>query len=65
LAFQKIGNSKRQEHGTEIFVKQSTNSIISDELARTEIGMRFLSDPNFIVTVNSQKVTFSDIPKER
>ena len=65
VLFPKIGEAEPNEgHGTEIRIKPAFSANMTEGDLRTEIGMRFLSDPNFFVTVNGIKVTFSDIPEE-
>ena len=62
LQIEPINRSPREGHGTELYTTES-NLGIPANIIRSEIGMRFLSDPNFSVKVNNQKVTFLDIPK--
>jgi hypothetical protein len=65
LVFQKIGDSKQtSEHGTEINVGNSLRTNISAEDARKEVGMRFLIDPNFKVSLNNVEISFADIPED-
>ncbi len=65
LAFQKVGNDKQSNgHGTDIIVENAVKPNLSDEQARKEIGMRFLTDPNFKVVLNGIEITFADIPEE-
>ena len=64
LIFQKIGDEEdKNGSGTEIFIENPIPATTSEDGIRSEIGMRFLTDPNFEVYVNSVKVTFSDIPE--
>jgi hypothetical protein len=65
LAFQKIGDGKPiLTHGTEIIIANAIQTGISAEDARKEIGMRFLTDPNFKVSLNGVEISFADIPDE-
>lgn len=53
-----------RENGTKIFVPNCNASRISEEDIRSEIGMRFLTDPSFTCSVNGVVVNFSHIPSE-
>lgn len=65
LAFQKIGDGKpNSKHGTEIVINNALQTSISADDARKEIGMRFLTDPNFKVILNGIEISFADIPDE-
>nr|WP_319396324.1 ATP-binding protein [uncultured Desulfobacter sp.] len=50
------------EHGTKIFVEAFSPPPLTSEQIKTEIGMRFLTEPLFEVFVNNDKVHFNDIP---
>lgn len=54
---QKIG------HGTRIYVTAAKRSLPPESIARAEIGMRFLTEPTFFVTLNGHAIKFSDIPE--
>ncbi|XAG67919.1 ATP-binding protein [bacterium 19CA06SA08-2] len=47
--------------GTKIFVTTAIPKNIHEDDIKSEIGMRFLTDPNFVCYVNGSKVEFSDI----
>ena len=65
LAFTKNKNDTEKEgHGTEVFINNALKPSISFEQIKNEIGMRFLTDPNFEVLINGEKITFLDIPEE-
>lgn len=64
LSFQNLSETNLQGHGTEIFVDNALDPNISIENIKSEIGMRFISDPNFEVVLNGDKITFFDIPEE-
>jgi len=49
--------------GTKVFVRSKSNINVCEDDIRSEIGMRFLTDPLFSCYVNGVKVTFSDIPE--
>jgi hypothetical protein len=51
-------------HGTAIYTDEAPGTTLSADEARKEIGMRFLTDPNFTVTVDGQRVTFAHIPEQ-
>ncbi|WP_406667618.1 ATP-binding protein [Gallaecimonas sp. GXIMD1310] len=53
-----------REKGTKIFVREDSSVRIGEETVRSEIGMRFLTDPSFTCIVNGVKVNFSHIPAE-
>lgn len=53
-----------REKGTKIFVRKSSSTRIDEETVRSEIGMRFLTDPSFTCVVNGIAVNFSHIPDE-
>jgi hypothetical protein len=53
-----------REKGTKLFVRSCNPSRISEEEVRSEIGMRFLTDPSFNCSVNGVIVNFSHIPND-
>lgn len=63
LVIKHLKKENKTGHGTEIFTSESLIGF-SSNLIRSEIGMRFLTDPNFTVFVNNQRVNFSDIPDQ-
>lgn len=58
---QKLADVKVQRHGTTVEVPNCRRFTLSPDDARAEIGMRFLTDPSFSVSLNGQAVTFEDI----
>lgn len=64
LAIKKLEEQKLLGHGTEIFIENSERANIDLQEIKKEIGMRFMIDPHFEVFVNSERVTFQDIPKD-
>lgn len=54
----------KEGHGTKISVPSSYYAELKAVEARKEIGMRFLTDPNFKVMLNGELITFNDIPEE-
>jgi hypothetical protein len=50
-------------HGTEIRASDASIVHMTSDEAREVIGTRFLTDPNFTVTINGTRVTFDDIPE--
>jgi hypothetical protein len=64
LAFQKmVGPKPVDYHGTAVAVAFAVQPPLSADEARKEIGMRFLTDPNFTVKLNAVPITFNDIPE--
>jgi len=49
------------ETGTSIDILTENNRLTADRI-KSEIGMRFLTDPNFEVYVNRSKISFTDLP---
>lgn len=64
LAFQKLSESNRDGHGTQIFVNNAVKPQISFDQIKIEIGMRFMTDPHFEVVINGDTISFLDIPEE-
>jgi hypothetical protein len=56
-----VENQKAKSHGTRIACDAKNPISLSPDDARAEIGMRFLTDPNFRVSVNGEEVTFEHI----
>jgi hypothetical protein len=54
---QKVG------HGTRVYTTTSTRIALPEVITRAEIGMRFLAEPTFSVTLNGHVIKFSDIPE--
>jgi hypothetical protein len=52
-------------HGTEIAAEASGGIAMTADDAREIVGTRFLSDPNFRVSIDGTRVTFDDIPTFR
>jgi hypothetical protein len=52
----------RGGHGTRIEVWGDRPGRLGAEVARTELALRFLANPNFSVTVNGDPVAFTSIP---
>lgn len=50
-----------ETHGTIIYVENSKAHEISVSIIRSEIAMRFLSDPSFNIYVQNELLTFDDI----
>jgi Histidine kinase-, DNA gyrase B-, and HSP90-like ATPase len=64
LACERIDSGETDITGTKIYTKEPIEIQINSEQIRSEIGLRFLRDPEFLVRVNNDLVTFSDIPDE-
>lgn len=56
-----VMNKKSAEHGTRIASEEDFKASLSPEDARAEIGMRYLTDPNFTVLLNNEPVSFEHI----
>lgn len=52
-------------HGTAVFTQRSKHVGIPLERIKSEVGLRFLTDPNFKVFINNQAVHFGDIDEGR
>lgn len=63
VAFEKLSEKNKEGHGTKIFVENAVKPKISFDQIKIEIGMRFMTDPNFEVEINNEKITFLDIPE--
>jgi len=56
-----ISDQSAPGHGTEIRVRGGQHVMLSPSAVRAQLGMRFLTDPDFSVLVDDQVVTFEDI----
>ena len=54
-------NKDVTDHGTRIASETDSKASLSPEEARAEIGMRYLTDPNFTVLLNCEPVSFEHI----
>jgi hypothetical protein len=63
LAKGHLGSKKRTGHGTRIEADTSRYVALSPSQARAEIGMRFLTDPHFAVSLDGVRIAFDDLPK--
>jgi len=52
-------------HGTSVFAKQVRHVGVPEDKIRSEIGLRFLTDPDFTVLLNGKKIQFGDIDPEK
>lgn len=52
-------------HGTAVFTLRSKHIGIPLDRIKSEVGLRFLTDPNFKVFINNQAVHFGDIDETR
>ncbi|MAN88802.1 MAG: ATP-binding protein [Algoriphagus sp.] len=65
IFFQKIDSKEGVTgHGTMVYADNAKIPIISANLIKREIGMRFLTHPNFEVAIDGEKITFLDIPEK-
>lgn len=53
------------KHGTAVFAKAIKHVGVPEDKIRSEIGLRFLTDPNFNVLLNGKKIQFGDIDAEK
>lgn len=53
------------KHGTAVYTKKTKHIGIPEDRIRSEIGIRFLTDPDFTVYVNEKPVIFNDINSEQ
>jgi hypothetical protein len=54
-----------ENHGTAVFAKNIKHVGIPEDKIRSEIGLRFLTDPDFSVELNGAKIQFGDIDAEK
>lgn len=54
-----------ENHGTSVFAKRLKHVGIPENRIKSEIGLRFLTDPDFKVELNGQKIQFGDIDTEK
>jgi hypothetical protein len=52
----------RKGHGTVLEALQPRMIGLTAQAARAEVGMRFLTDPSFIVVLDGEKISFDDLP---
>ncbi len=57
----RVSGGDKRGHGTRLFVTSPRTIRLAAEETRAEIGMRFLTDPNFTVELNGQTVELSHI----
>lgn len=53
------------KHGTSVFAKKLKHVGVTEDKIRSEIGLRFLTDPDFTVVLNGTKIQFGDIDSEK
>ena len=53
------------KHGTSVFAKKIKHVGVPEDKIRSEIGLRFLTDPDFTVLLNRKKIQFGDIDAEK
>lgn len=63
LEIELIEKKQSKGHGTKIYAEKTLSLHMDANDARREIGMRFLTDPDFRVLVNKVKVGFAHIPE--
>jgi hypothetical protein len=60
-----VSKVKNANHGTSVYVKDLKHIGLTEERVRSEIGLRFLTDPDFIVELNGKKIEFNDIDNHK
>ncbi|MBE0608910.1 MAG: ATP-binding protein [Dehalococcoidia bacterium] len=58
---QQLDDEPATGHGTEIRVTAGQHAMLPPSMIRAQLGMRFLTDPDFAVLVNDEVVNFEDI----
>lgn len=58
----KQNEAPKTGHGTKVYTSFARRIALPESVARAEIGMRFLTDPTFTVTLNGYTIKFADIP---
>jgi len=61
--FNKVSEIPTDNVGTQIIVKNALTRGMETENLRSEIGMRFLADPEFRILLQNKLITFDDIDK--
>ncbi len=64
IEVEKRAENECAESGTTIEIIQKSQSPLSPDCIRSELGKRFLTDPAFEVSVNSVRVDFEDISEK-
>ena len=64
FTLEKISEGETDDHGTKISVDSFSKIRMTAEQAIAEIGMRFLTDPSFNVSVNGETVELQHIPDQ-
>ncbi len=64
ILLEKISESKFEGAGTSVDMGIISSSILPANRIKSEIGMRFLTDPNFEVFVNGEQIDFDDLPAD-
>lgn len=59
----KQDEAQKSGHGTRVYVESARRTTLPEAVAKAEIGMRFLTEPTFSVTLNGYLIKFSDIPE--
>lgn len=55
--------AQKAGHGTKVYTTTPRKVALPESVARSEIGMRFLTEPTFSVSLNGESIKFSDIPE--
>lgn len=54
-----------ERHGTSVFANKIKHIGVNEDRIRSEVGLRFLTDPDFTVFINNQPILFNDIESEK
>lgn len=65
LLIDPIGSVEKDGHGTVLEALEPRYPRLSAEQAKTEIGLRFLTDPAFAVFVDRDEVEIADVPADQ
>ena len=63
IVLEKISTCDKKGHGTIITAETPRYPTMTISMARSEVSMRFLTDPSFEVKINGQIIHFHDIPE--
>jgi len=64
IVIEKVKEVKRRSSGTRVYVEEPSAIGVTADDVRADIGMRFLTDPNFKVYLDGRQVSLLHIPDE-
>jgi hypothetical protein len=65
LALESLAAKDKKGHGTILESHQPRMMALTAKRARAEVGMRFLTDPSFVVRIDNEAVDFDDLPSKQ